>query len=63
MQYDEPNDSKALKINTFKFAIQNSQIAIQKMILRCKKKNLHSSFAMQNLWTKSFPEDIVALCW
>ena len=44
--YDESNDSKALKNNTctcahcnfkyFKFATQNSQIAIQKMILLCK---------------------------
>ena len=47
--YDEPNDSKALKNNSlekpvhtaycnlkhFKFAIQNSQIAIQKTILLC----------------------------
>ena len=44
--YDEPNDSKDLKNNTctcaycnfnyFKFAVQNSQIARQKIILLCK---------------------------
>ena len=31
----------------FRFAIQNSQIAIEKIILLCKFNFLHCSFAMQ----------------